>query len=129
DLEAQDVPGAWNERFRKLLGLKVPDDARGCLQDVHWSGGGIGYFPTYTLGNLYAAQFRHAADRDLGGLDDLIGRGDFKPLKQWLNRKVHRQGMRFRSNALCTSVTGESLSHRYLMNHLSDKYGELYGLD
>lgn len=128
DLKAADVPGAWNEKFRKLLGLKVPDDARGCLQDVHWSGGGIGYFPTYTLGNLYAAQFRHAADRDLGGFDELIGSGDFETLKQWLNKKIHRQGMRYRSNDLCRQVTGEPLNHAYLMDHLTEKYTELYEL-
>ncbi|MBI3828905.1 MAG: carboxypeptidase M32 [Planctomycetes bacterium] len=128
DLKAGDVPGAWNERFRKLLGLKVPDDARGCLQDVHWSGGGIGYFPTYTLGNLYAAQFFHAADRELGGLDEMIAHGDFEPLKKWLNKKIHRQGMRFRSNKLCQEVTGETLSHRFLMDHLNTKFTELYEL-
>ena len=126
DLRAADVPGAWNERFKKLLGLKVPDDARGCLQDVHWSGGGIGYFPTYTLGNLYAAQFFDAARSALDGLEEQLAQGEFGPLKRWLNLKIHRQGMRYRSQSLCEIVTGRPLSHRHLMDHLEAKFGALY---
>src|SRR5205814_9210207 len=83
DLKPADVPGAWNEKFEASFGLKVPDDARGCLQDIHWSGGGIGYFPTYTLGNLYAAQFKEQARRDLVNLDEDFRRGEFGRLKSW----------------------------------------------
>ena len=80
DLTTADLPGAWNDRFQALFGLKVPDDARGCLQDIHWAFGGIGYFPTYTLGNLYAAQLMDAAKRDLGeSLDDDFRRGEVRP--------------------------------------------------
>src|SRR5207248_2441845 len=91
DLTVVDLPGAWNERFKALLGLDVPDDSRGCLQDIHWSFGGIGYFPTYTLGNLYAAQFMAAARRDLGAdaLADDFHRGDFGRPRHWLVTHNH----------------------------------------
>src|SRR5713226_9761286 len=85
ELKAADVPGVWNERFKLSFGLNVGTDAEGCLQDIHWSGGGIGYFPTYTLGNLYAAQFMDQARRDLPGLDDDFRRGEFGRLKAWLS--------------------------------------------
>jgi carboxypeptidase Taq len=128
DLQAGDVPGAWNEAFHRSFGMTPPDDARGCLQDVHWSFGGIGYFPTYTLGNLYAAQFMETARRDLGGLDDDFRRGEFSRLKGWLNEKVHAAGSRWRAGELCRRVTGAPLSHRPLLDYLRGKYTLLYGL-
>ncbi len=128
DLKPRDVPGAWNEKFESSFGLKVPDDARGCLQDVHWSGGGIGYFPTYTLGNLFAAQFMERARQDLSGLDDDFQRGEFGRLKGWLNEKVHQPGRRFTPNQLCERVTGRALEHAPLVSYLGGKYSPLYGL-
>jgi carboxypeptidase Taq len=128
DLAVADVPGAWNEKFRSLLGLTVPDDARGCLQDIHWSGGGLGYFPTYTLGNLYAAQFMSAARRELPGLEDDLRHGSFARLKGWLNQKVHAPGGRYRAGELCLRATGEPLSPAPLMAYLRDKYRPLYGI-
>jgi carboxypeptidase Taq len=128
DLRAADVPAAWNDAFKRYLGLDVPDDARGCLQDTHWSGGGIGYFPTYTLGNLYAAQFFAQARADLGDLDAQFRRGEFAPLKEWLNAKIHRQGQRHRAADLVASLTGRPLSHRPLVEYLEAKYAPLYGL-
>ena len=95
DLPVADVPGAWNERFERDFGLKPPDDTHGCLQDVHWSAGLIGYFPTYTLGNLYAAQFFEAARRDLGDPDRQFAEGGFSPLLGWLRDRIHRQGKRY----------------------------------
>src|SRR5262249_43364271 len=97
DLQPIDVPGAWNEKFKKSFGLTVPSDAQGCLQDIHWSMGGLGYFPTYTLGNLYAAQFMEQARTDLPGLEDDFRRGEFGRLKGWLNEKIHRPGQRYRA--------------------------------
>lgn len=128
DLAVADVPAAWNEKFEKMLGLKVPSDAQGCLQDIHWSFGGLGYFPTYTLGNLYAAQLMQAARRDPGGLDDDFRRGEFGRLKGWLNEKVHAAGMRWRAGELCRRVTGSALDHRPLVGYLREKYAPLYGL-
>jgi carboxypeptidase Taq len=128
ELKVADVPAGWNEKFRKLLGLTPPDDARGCLQDIHWSGGGIGYFPTYTLGNLYAAQFMEQARQDLGDVDVDFRRGEYGRLKLWLNEKVHRPGQRWRPAELCRRVTGRPLSHRPLVEYLRRKYTPLYGL-
>jgi carboxypeptidase Taq len=128
DLQPADVPGAWNERFQKTFRLTPPTDALGCLQDIHWSGGGIGYFPTYTLGNLYAAQFMDQARRDLGDLDGDFRHGEFGRLKAWLNEKIHRPGLRHRANALCEKVTGRPLSHQPLLAYLRGKYGPLYAL-
>jgi carboxypeptidase Taq len=128
-LAPADVPGAWNETFAKLLGLTPPDDARGCLQDIHWSFGGLGYFPTYTLGNLYAAQFMAAARADLPGLDEDFCRGEFGRLKGWLNADVHTAGQRWRPGELCRRVTGKPLGHRPLVEYLRGKYATLYGLN
>ena len=127
NLTGADLPGAWNERFEALFGLKVPDDARGCLQDIHWSFGGFGYFPTYTLGNLYAAQLMDAVRRELGvSLEDDFRRGDFARLKAWLGTHIHRHGQRFRAGELCRRATGEGLSARPFVAHLNEKYSPLY---
>jgi carboxypeptidase Taq len=128
DVSAGDVPGAWNERMAQYLGIRPPDDAQGCLQDIHWSGGGIGYFPTYTLGNLYAAQFFEQARMDLGDVEAQIRRGDFAPLRGWLTEKVYRQGRRHDAADLVVKVTGRPLSHRPLLDHLRSKYAALYGI-
>ena len=128
DLKPADVPEVWNDKVMKYFGLNVPNDTNGCLQDIHWSAGLLGYFPTYALGNMYAAQFFAAARRDLGDLDELCSRGQFKLLKSWLNEKIHRHGKRYPARRLVEVVTGESLSHRPLIAHLQTKYSELYGL-
>jgi carboxypeptidase Taq len=128
ELAPADVPGVWNEKFKALLGLSPPSDAQGCLQDIHWSFGGLGYFPTYTLGNLYSAQLMEAARRDLDDLDGEFRRGDFARLKGWLNDKVHKPGMRYRAGELCRRVTGRDLDHKPLVAYLRGKYAPLYGL-
>jgi carboxypeptidase Taq len=128
ELAPRDLPGAWNERMRTDLGLAIENDARGCLQDVHWSAALIGYFPTYTLGSLYAAQFFEAARAAIGDLDQRLGRGDFSALLEWLRREVHAHGRRWPAAELCRRVTGEPLSHGPLIRHLNPKLEELYGL-
>lgn len=131
DLTVADLPGAWNDRVKAFLGLDVPDDSRGCLQDIHWSFGGIGYFPTYTLGNLYAAQLMDAARRDLSGsasLEEDFRRGEFGRLKAWLTEKIHRHGQRFRAGELCRRATGASLSPKPFLSYLNEKISPLYGV-
>jgi carboxypeptidase Taq len=128
DLQAADVPAVWNEKFTKSLGLTPPSFAMGCLQDIHWSMGGIGYFPTYTLGNLCAAQLMDRARQDLGDLDGDFRRGDFSRLKGWLNEKIHRQGQRYRPRDLCQRICGQALSHKPLLAYLRKKYESLYGI-
>ena len=127
-LKAVDVPGAWNETFEKYFGITPPDDAHGCLQDIHWSFGGIGYFPTYTLGNLYAAQLFEQARVDVGDLDAQFAAGDFLPLKTWLNEKIHQPGQKYRASELVEVVTGKPLSSAPLIRHLKTKFGALYGI-
>jgi carboxypeptidase Taq len=123
-----DIPAAWNEKMKKYLGLTPPDDSKGCLQDVHWSHGAIGYFPTYTLGNLYAAQFFQQARNDLGDLDTQFSRGEFSPLLNWLRQNIHRHGRRYSARDLVKKVTGRDLSWQPLMSHLKEKAARLYGV-
>jgi carboxypeptidase Taq len=126
DLPAADVPAAWNEKFNKFFQLTPPSFAMGCLQDIHWSMGGIGYFPTYTLGNLYAAQLMDRARQDLGDLDGDFRHGKFSRLKNWLNEKIHRQGQRYRPRDLCQRICGQPLSHKPLLAYLRKKFEPLY---
>ncbi|VTU01767.1 peptidase m32 : Carboxypeptidase Taq OS=Marinithermus hydrothermalis (strain DSM 14884 / JCM 11576 / T1) GN=Marky_0327 PE=4 SV=1: Peptidase_M32 [Gemmataceae bacterium] len=130
DLAVVDLPDAWNTRFTALFGLPVPDDTRGCLQDIHWAFGGIGYFPTYTLGNLYAAQFMAAVKSQLGveSLESDIRRGEFGRLKEWLVKNIHRNGQRYRAAELCRRVTGDSLSPAPFVAHLNEKYTALHAV-
>ena len=128
DLPANELPGVWNETFERFFGMTPPDDAMGCLQDVHWGAGLIGYFPTYSLGNLYASQFFEQAAKDLGDLDAMFAEGEFGPLKSWLVERIHRTGMRYPAPELVERVTGRPLSHQPLMDHLRKKYSPLYGL-
>ena len=128
DLAVADLPNAWSEKVRSYLGVPVPDDARGCMQDIHWSQGAIGYFPTYTMGTLYAAQFFEKATRDMPGLVDDLRDGRFEPLKAWLHHNVHRHGKRFESDALCQRVTGAPLSIEPFIRHLEGKLGPFYGV-
>jgi carboxypeptidase Taq len=126
DLAVADLPSAWNEKYRATLGVTPRNDAEGCLQDIHWSAGLIGYFPTYTLGNLYAAQLYAQAEADLGGLDEPFARGDYSGLLGWLRTKVHSQGQRHRPAQLIEQITGSKPDHRPLIDGLRRKYGELY---
>ena len=128
DLQPADVPGVWNETFSRYFGLTPPDDAHGCLQDIHWSAGLFGYFPTYALGNMYAAQFFEAAQRDLGDLSAQFARGEFRPLLNWLRKNIHSRGKQLRASQLVQRVTGQPLSHRALLTHLHNKCDALYGL-
>lgn len=128
DLPVSDVPGAWNETFGRYLGITPPDDVQGCLQDIHWSSGYFGYFPSYALGNLYAAQFFVQAREDLGDLDAQFAAGEFEPLKVWLTERIHRQGTRYRPDELVEVVTGKPLSHRPFVEYLKAKFGPLYGI-
>ncbi|HUE74597.1 MAG TPA: carboxypeptidase M32 [Pirellulaceae bacterium] len=128
DLPIADVPAAWKAKYREYLGIEPPNDADGALQDIHWSAALIGYFPTYSLGNLYSAQFFEQADKDLGGLAAMFARGEFAPLKQWLNQNIHHRGQCYTAAELVKLVTSQPLSHAALMRHLRGKLGTLYGV-
>ncbi len=127
-LKVADLPGAWNEKYRDYLGITPPNNCDGVLQDIHWSAGLIGYFPTYSLGNLYASQFFEQARHDLGDLDAQFRQGRFDNLLQWLREKIHRRGRCYSAAELAEVVTGKPLSHQPLITHLKSKFGPLYGI-
>ncbi len=127
-LAVVDLPEAWHAKYREYLGIQSPTDSDGVLQDVHWSSGAFGYFPTYSLGNLYAAQFFEKAQQDLGDVHEMFARGEFSPLREWLRTNIHEHGRRYPAADLARRVTGQPLSHDALMRHLRHKFGPLYDL-
>ncbi len=127
-MKTKDVPGEWNKRYKDYLGIDVPDDKRGCLQDVHWSFGLIGYFPTYTLGNLYAAQFWETILKEIPNLKEQISKGEFGILREWLRAKIHVHGRRYRAGELCRMITGKELSADPLLRYLEGKVKAVYGV-
>ncbi|MGE5176618.1 MAG: carboxypeptidase M32 [Hyphomicrobiales bacterium] len=127
-IPARDVPDAWNAKVKEYLGLDVPDAARGALQDIHWSQGSIGYFSTYALGNVVAAQIWERLRADLPDLDASIEAGDFAPLRAWLRDRIHRHGRKFAPRDLVRRVTGSDLDPKPLLAYLRGKLGEIYGL-
>jgi carboxypeptidase Taq len=122
DLAVADLPGAWNDGFLLLLGITPPDDRQGCLQDIHWYDGAIGYFPSYTLGAMAAAQLMAAARRVLPNLDDGFARGDFSGLSTWLAQHVHGLGSSLGYNEILAAATGEALNPAYFEAHLTARY-------
>ncbi len=128
EIFVEDVPAEWNKRYQDYLGIKVPNDAIGCLQDIHWSWGNIGYFPSYSLGHLYAAQMFEKARKELGDVESQFQKGDFEPLRQWLTKNVHEHGRRFKPDQLIEFITGRPLSADPLAAYLTRKYEGIYGL-
>ncbi len=128
DLPIADVPAAWNQKYQDYLGITPAHDAEGCLQDVHWSAGLVGYFPTYTLGNVYGAQLFERANQDLGDVDRLMQAGEFRVLLDWLREKIHRHGKRYLPGDLVTRATGAKPSPVALIRTLREKLGPLYQL-
>lgn len=122
DLAVADIPGAWNEGLRSLLGIAPPDDARGCLQDIHWYDGAFGYFPSYTLGAMAAAQLMAAARRAVTGIDAALARGELSPLLGWLRTNVHGVGSRLTFNELLQAATGKPLDPADFQAHLTARY-------
>ncbi|HCS52123.1 MAG TPA: carboxypeptidase M32 [Planctomycetaceae bacterium] len=128
ELNAAEVPGVWNEKFETYLGITPPDDTHGCLQDVHWSAGLIGYFPTYALGNVYASQFYAAAGDQLGDLSLQFEQGKFDTLKTWLNKNIHERGQQYPAAELVKVVTGSEFDAQPLVDHLTTKFRAVYQL-
>ena len=127
ELPVADLPAAWNERFEKDFGRRPPSDAQGVLQDIHWSAGLVGYFPTYTLGNIFSAQLMVAANREIPGLMRQIAAGQFADLLGWLRRKVHSSGRTLESEPLVVQASGEPVSERWLVESLGRRYGAAHG--
>ncbi|QLD89821.1 carboxypeptidase M32 [Natronomonas salina] len=128
DLDVEEVPAVWNDKMEEYLGVRPDTDANGCLQDIHWSHGSFGYFPTYSLGSVLAAQLDAAAREDLS-LDEQVRDGEFDPLHEWLTENVHRHGQRYTTDELVEEATGESYTADYFLEYAKSKFGDLYDLD
>ena len=127
DLRAADLPAAWNGMYRRYLGVDVPDDRRGYLQDSHWSAGLLGYFPSYALGSAYGAQMLRAMEADIDVWDG-VGRGDLSAVTGWLRERIHRHGMLLTPGQVFESACGAPFDPKYYIDYLTDKYSALYGL-
>jgi len=128
ELNAADLPAAWNEKMSSSLGITPPDDATGCLQDVHWSSVIFGYFPTYALGNLYAAQFMESALEQQPQIKTQLDVGDSSGLLSWLGENIHRHGAKYEPTEILRRATGQEMSHEPLVRYLKAKFGAIYGL-
>ncbi|PLT34918.1 carboxypeptidase M32 [Bacillus sp. V5-8f] len=128
ELEVKDLPQVWNRKYQEYLGITPENDAIGVLQDVHWSGGSFGYFPSYALGYMYAAQIKHAMLKEIANFDELLEEGNIVPIKSWLNEKVHKYGKTKKPLEILESITGEGLNAAYLIDYLEDKYKSVYQL-
>ena len=128
-LAVRDLPEAWNARYAEYLGVDVPDDAQGVLQDVHWASGLIGYFPTYALGNLIAGQLFARAYTDLPDLDAQLGAGELYGLREWLRENVHRHGAKFTTGELLPRVVGGPIAVGPFIAYLKGKLSQVYEVD
>ena len=129
-LDVADIPARWNADMKSLLDIDVKDDSNGCLQDIHWSFLAIGYFPTYLLGAMMAAQLEHYCKKDIPDMDDKIKAGEFEDIKKWLTKRVHVHGKRYKSlDDLLLAEVGEKLNPDYFLNYLADKYRDLYKVE
>lgn len=129
EIQARDVPALWNEKMRESLGVEVPDDARGCLQDIHWSDGLVGYFPTYVLGNLIASDLWLLINQDLPELEQQMSRGQFAPLLDWLIKNIYSQASRYTPEVLVNKVLGHGIRVNPFVEYLQNKYSKLYRVD
>ncbi len=129
DLDVEEIPETWNDKMEEYLGIRPDTHSEGCLQDIHWSHGSFGYFPTYSLGSVLAAQLYASADGEIDDLDGKISEGEFDALHEWLTENVHRHGARYTTPELIEEATGEAFSADYFLDYVTEKYGELYELD
>ena len=128
ELEVDDLPDAWDDMYEEFLGVRSPTRTEGVLQDIHWSFGAFGYFPTYTLGNLYSAQLLQAAEKDIGSIDEQVRRGDFTPLLDWMRTHVHARGSILEPSDHIEEATGEQPKPDAFVAYLADKINALYGV-
>ena len=128
DLKVKDLPGVWNEKMEEYLGIRPERDREGVLQDIHWSGGDFGYFPSYALGYLYAAQFKHAMLKTVPNFDDCLAEGNLAPILSWLSKHIHQYGALKTPTEILEDATGEPLNAKYLVDYLTNKYKDIYRL-
>ncbi|ASK63374.1 carboxypeptidase M32 [Virgibacillus phasianinus] len=127
DIKVGDLPGLWNEKMQEYLGITPPTNSEGVLQDIHWAGGDFGYFPSYALGYMYAAQFNHTLKKEIN-VDQQIASGDFAPIREWLSKNIHQYGKMKKPLEIVKDVTNEDLNPQYLVNYLTEKYTRIYEL-
>jgi carboxypeptidase Taq len=125
-LAVKDMPEAWNAKYEQYLGIRPSTDSEGCLQDVHWSMGSIGYFPTYSMGNILSYQIWNALSRDVKDPFDKIANGDFAPILGWLQENMYSKGKKYTPKELVQRMTGESINPKYYLEGLEAKYREIY---
>jgi carboxypeptidase Taq len=125
-LKVQDLPEAWNAKMQEYLGITPTRHAEGCLQDIHWSMGAFGYFPTYTLGNLYAAQFFMAFEQKYPQWQTDVAQGKLGFIRDWLKEQIHQYGRQYTSQEIIQRVTGQTLDEKPFLNYLTQKYTEIY---
>ena len=125
-LPTKDIPACWNEMYQKYLGIKVPDDNRGCLQDIHWSHGSFGYFATYSLGSLYAAQLYSTIEKKYPAVSEDLTNGKINSIQDWLKKEIYCNGRYYSSEELCKKATGETLQSSYFIEYATKKFSEIY---
>jgi len=128
DVAIESLPRLWNEKYKEYLGVTPPTDSDGVLQDIHWSHGSFGYFPTYSLGSFYAAQYFAAAGNQIGDITQQIENGNSHNLLSWLRENIHRHGRKYTSEELCKRITGKTLDTADFMSYLLQKYTMIYNL-
>jgi carboxypeptidase Taq len=125
-IDTENLDKVWNEKYKEYLGVSAKDANHGILQDVHWGHGSIGYFPTYSLGSFYAAQFFAQAEKDIKKLNKKLSKGDTSQLLTWLRENIHLHGRRYEADELCNRITGESLNFDHFLKYASDKFLSVY---
>lgn len=128
-ISVEELPSLWNAKYKEYLGIEVQNDAEGVLQDIHWASGNFGYFPTYSLGTFYSAQFFSQMEKDISNLREKIGRGELMEIKAWLNTKVHSHGRLLTGSEILRSATGADIDMDHFLVYVRDKYSSLYGVE
>ncbi len=126
-IEVKDLPQIWNDKYEEYLGIRPENDLEGVLQDVHWSGGSFGYFPSYALGYMYAAQLRHAMNQDID-IEKIVASNDYSPIRKWLTKNIHQYGASRKPNQLIKDATGEALNPQYLLDYMKKIYFDVYNI-
>ncbi|WP_064091409.1 carboxypeptidase M32 [Rossellomorea aquimaris] len=129
EIEVKDLPEIWNQKYEEYLGVRPTHNGEGVLQDVHWAGGSFGYFPSYALGYMYAAQLKRAMVKDIPNFEELLADGNLTPIQEWLTNNVHQWGKMKKPLEILQEVTGEGLNAKYLVEYLTDKYSTVYSLN
>jgi carboxypeptidase Taq len=129
ELEVDELPSAWNDKYEQYLGVRPDSDSKGVLQDIHWYQGSIGYFPTYSLGSVLSAQFYSKADEEIDNLEEKIASGELQPLRDWLKESIHQKGCLYKTEELVENVTGEKPTADFFLDYIEEKFGAIYNIE